>query len=126
MKNVRIFGLFFGLNDKLWKIVTISKGFENDPRGIIAKDKFKQLENLFIKEYQVVERFHHVQKGYSGKSFTMGIKHGENWYFTKFKKGDISILFSLVSVGNSTDTSGYVLIHTNTNLEKNIENSNRK
>lgn len=57
LSDTRIAVLFFGFNDKLWRIWSASEVWENDDSGLRAKKRFNALSELLTERYGASEDY---------------------------------------------------------------------
>lgn len=109
--------LAFGYNDRLWRIVAVSKEFDNDPYGSAVLLRYDELVAALRKKYgqgaQTHQQDTEMWKG--ADEFLMGIKQGRSWHYTIFKMGSISVEISVRAL--SSDTGIIVLIYVDRDLE---------
>lgn len=112
--------LFFGYNNRLWRIAAVSKPFENDPYGSGAKARYEKLSNILAKKYGKGEQYHHQSEMWSEPDeFVMGLKSGRSWYYTNYQTEEIEVQLALR--GFSSDTAVYILIYVHKELKKSFE-----
>jgi hypothetical protein len=104
--------LFFGFNDKLWRIAAISKAFEHDQRGTQARSRFSELSNLLSQRYgphkdhfgSTTEPFYR-----DPDQFAFAISNNKFSYFSDWNaKPDVHVELSIRAKHDSTF---YVLIY---------------
>lgn len=109
--------LSFGYDDKLWRIVAISKSFRSDPYGSAVVNRYNTLVQSLSKKYGKGNESHHRDSELwnDADEFLMGIRQGRSWHFTSFETDDLSIEISVRA--SSGDEGFYALIYTNKRLE---------
>ncbi len=96
--------LSFGLNNKLWRIVAISRDYSNDPAGVGLLERYSQLSASLKEKYGKPTTVHRLGgSNYSQpKYFLAGIRGGESKWFSNFKAPDMQIQLGLVATDSST------------------------
>ena len=95
--------LSFGYNDKLWRIVILSKLFSNDPAGIAVRSRYAELIKILSEKYGK-PKVHQFLGGsiYSEpRYFIAGIEGGNSFWFSNFETSDLSIQIGIVATTGS-------------------------
>jgi hypothetical protein len=118
--------LSFGFNDKLWRVLIVSRQFDNDPHGNNVLARYADLANLLSEKYGKPQQFHHLgESSFYKKSenFIWGIHQGETHWYTNFESAALFVQLGLTSEGNAT--SHWRLIYENKALRKEFEAAKR-
>jgi hypothetical protein len=113
--------LFFGFNNRLWRIAAISKEFSNDPYGNAVKSRYNELVSILTEKYGNPSNFHHLGRYiYSQpEHFLAGIKGGESSWFSHFNTAELELQLAINAVDYST--ANWVLSFINKALKKSFE-----
>jgi hypothetical protein len=113
--------LFFGHDDRLWRIAAISSAFDNDPYGFGAKKRYEELLGVLNEKYGKGRSVHQLGDSiYSEpKYFAAGISGGESIWFTNFDRPDVFIQIGLTASDNSTIR--WRIVYENKLLKKDFE-----
>lgn len=95
--------LSFGHNDKLWRIVVISKEFSNDPMGISVKSRYSELLQILTEKYGKPKSFHTLGDSiYSQpKYFLAGIHGGNSFWYSNFSTEATDIQIGIFATSSS-------------------------
>ena len=96
--------LFFGNDNKLWRITAISSSFENDPYGNGAKSRYDELVGILSEKYGRGTSVHQFGDDFYKRpdNFVYGIQQGQTAWFTNFANPDLFIQLGLLAEGQST------------------------
>ncbi|MGE0063839.1 MAG: hypothetical protein AB7T86_17385 [Xanthobacteraceae bacterium] len=96
--------LSFGYDNKLWRIVAVSRSYENDPYGNSVKSRYKELSDVLSSKYGKGKTSHHLGRSiYSEPQyFLAGIRGGDSNWFTNFDAGRVFIQLGLSASDSST------------------------
>ncbi|HVV78448.1 MAG TPA: hypothetical protein VHD59_02390 [Pseudolabrys sp.] len=96
--------LSFGFDNKLWRVVAVSRSFENDPYGASVKSRYQQLSDILTSKYGKGKPSHHLGDSIFSdpRYFLAGIKQGNSSWFTNFDSGKIFIQLGLTASDSST------------------------
>ena len=112
--------LYFGYNNRLWRIAAISELFRNDPYGSHVKTRYEELNNILSKKYGTGSRHHFTGELWDDPDeFLMGIKTGRNWHYTNYNTETMSLQLRIAAF--SGDDGSYVIIAQDKILEKTYE-----
>jgi len=113
--------LYFGHNNRLWRVLGASTPFENDPYGIAAKARYAELSAVLSEKYGKGNAVEQLGEGFYSKpdNFVYGISQGESHWFTKFEGPGVSITLGLFAQGSSA--LRWVLIYENKTLRATFE-----
>lgn len=105
--------LSFGFDDKLWRIVAISKDFPNDPYGSAVQKRYSELAAELAEKYGrgAKESGESDQFFSDPKNFVYAIQSGNAWRYTNY---DTNIANIQLGIGaTDTATAFYRLIFEN-------------
>jgi hypothetical protein len=95
--------LSFGHNDKLWRIVIISKEFTDDPMGVAVRNRYDQLIAILSEKYGRPKT--HQTLGDSiyaeQKYFLAGVRGGNSFWYSNFDTTQLFIQMGIVASSNS-------------------------
>ena len=95
--------LSFGYNDKLWRIVIVSKSFPNDPTGIAVRNRYAGLVRILSEKYGK-PKVHQILGGliYSEPQyFLAGIEGGNSFWYSNFETSDLFIQIGILAATSS-------------------------
>jgi hypothetical protein len=117
--------LSFGFNDKLWRIILLSREFSNDPFGSSVLARYNELTNVLSEKYGKPQQFHRLgQSIYSEQRyFLAGIRGGESSWFSDFDTPNLKIQLRIST--NDSSTGRWQLIYEHKSLKKDFEASKR-
>jgi hypothetical protein len=104
-------GLYFGFNDKLWRIVSVSKTFEHDDSGIQVKTRFAELSTLLSQRYGPrKDHFGSASESFyrDPERFAYAISQNKLAYFSEWS-GDVQIQLEIRA--KPFDGTYYVLFY---------------
>lgn len=98
--------LSFGYDNRLWRILIVSRAFNDDPYGTAVKDRYKELHDVLAEKYGKAKNSHQLGGSIYSESryFLSGINGGNSAWFTNF---DNPLLFIQISIGASSGSTGY-------------------
>lgn len=118
--------LDFGYDDKLRKVVAVSRQFPNDPYGHKVLARYDELLDILKSKYGVGRASH--KRGDSifaePRYFLSGVKSGQSWHYTNFTTPELVIELSVRAADN--DTGYWVLFYENSALAKDVEKEKRE
>jgi hypothetical protein len=116
--------LYFGFDDKLWRVVINSRPFPNDPTGFAVRSRFSELSNVLSEKYGRPSETHRLGEYYSKpENFLFGISNGQSKWFSNF---DISQMWvQLAITAEDVSTGGWRLIYEYKPLKFNFNTSKR-
>jgi hypothetical protein len=112
--------LYFGFNDRLWRVVSISKMWEHDRTGVQAKTRFGEVHNLLTERYgNPTDHFSIPSSTFFADSdqFAYGISTNNRFYFSEW---DISDLNVELSIRAKMESTYYAIIYEFKPLENNV------
>lgn len=117
--------LDFGYDDKLRKVVAVSRPFPNDPRGSAVLARYAELLDVLRSKYGSGRSTHKLGDSIYAepKYFLSGLRSGHSWHYTNFETADVAIELSVRA--NDGDTGFWVLIYDNLSLAKDVEKQKR-
>lgn len=95
--------LSFGHNDKLWRIVVVSKEFSNDPMGIAVRNRYKELLDILTEKYGKPKTHHTLGDSIYAdpKYFLAGVRGGNSFWYSNFNTADIDIQIGILASSSS-------------------------
>jgi hypothetical protein len=117
--------LSFGFNDKLWRVIIISRDFNNDPHGFAVLARYKELANVLSEKYGKPKENHRLGGSIYAESkyFLAGIRGGESSWYSNF---DASGLFVQVGItANDSSTGRWRIFYENKTLRTEFEAAKR-
>ena len=96
--------LSFGINNKLWRVVGLSKEFPNDPYGVAIKSRYQQLLEVLTEKYGKPTSVHRLGGSiYSEpRYFVSGLRGGETNWYTNFNAELVDLQINLNASDSST------------------------
>lgn len=118
--------LDFGYDDKLRKVVAISRSFNSDPHGNAVLARYAELLDILKSKYGNARSTHKRGDSIYSESqyFLAGLRSGKSWHYTTFETPDVAIELSIRA--NDSDTGYWVLIYDNRSLAKDVEKEKRE
>jgi hypothetical protein len=113
--------LSFGFDDKLWRVVAVSKEFSNDPYGSAVQKRYDELAAELAEKYGRGE----AKSGASDefyrdpKNFVYAIQSGNAWHYTNYNTNLIRVQLGISATDLST--AFYQIIFENNALRLNFE-----
>lgn len=95
--------LSFGYDDKLWRIVIVSKSFPNDPAGNAVRNRYDELVRILGEKYgkagvhQVLGESIYSEPRY----FLAGIEGGNSVWYSNFETSDLFIQIGILAATSS-------------------------
>ena len=117
--------LSFGNDDKLWRIVAISRTYPNDPYGNNVKARYQELARVLSEKYGRGVTHHEIdsQVWKEPNEFVMGIKTGRTMWFTDFNTSALMIEIGIMASG--MDQANWRIIFEEKNLRSKFEASKK-
>jgi hypothetical protein len=106
LTDVEMVLLSFGYNDKLWRVVAISRDFSNDPYGGALRQRYDELSRVLAEKYGRGTQFHRDDPNpYMGADdFLMAVHMGRAWHYTDYETDGLTVQ---LGVGASSSSNGY-------------------
>ena len=97
--------LSFGLNDKLWRVVIVSRNFSNDPFGSAVLARYNELSNVLSEKYGKPKQNHRLGQSIYAEQryFLTGIRGGESRW-SSFSDADLR---AMLLIGANDGSTGY-------------------
>lgn len=94
----------FGYNDKLWRIIIVSKAFSNDPSGTNVKARYQELVASLSEKYGKASSTHHLGDSIYAQAqyFLAGINGGHTSWFSNYSTPALSVQIGLSADSSST------------------------
>jgi hypothetical protein len=115
----------YGYDDRLWRIVIISKVFSSDPSGYAVLDRYSALSALLSEKYGKSTSVHrkgdsiYAEQGY----FISGIRSGKTFWYSDFKAENLSVQLGIVA--NDSSDSRWRIIYENGALRGSFDRARR-
>lgn len=95
--------LSFGYNDKLWRIVVLSRNFANDPMGIGVRNRYQELLGILTDKYGKPVAHHRLGESiYSEPRFFLtGIQGGNSFWYSDFTAPELNIQIGILATSGS-------------------------
>lgn len=121
LSDIERVSLFFGFNHKLWRIVAVSRSF-NDPYGGTVLTRYAEINEALKKKYGEGSQHHNIGDSVykESKNFILGINLGRTSYYTDYQSENTYVQIS-IRAPDSLE-SLYVIIYKNNALEKEFKN----
>ena len=89
--------LFFGHDDRLWRVVALGRAVSNDPYGTSAKSRYDELSEALVDKYGKGAPFHRLGSSIYAQpnNFVSGLKMGETHWHTSFAAKEVSVIMDL-------------------------------
>jgi hypothetical protein len=89
--------LSFGYDGRLWRIIAVSKAFQNDPSGNALKARYQELLNVLTEKYGSPTSVQHLGDSIYAESqyFLAGIKGGQSFWYSNFSTPSLSVQLGL-------------------------------
>ena len=115
--------LFYGFDDRLWRVVAVSKAFGNDPYGNQVIARYNELAKVLSEKYGKGS-LTHTNGGHfyqKPENFVYGVSNGNIYHYTDFNTPILSIQLAIRAF--SMDSAVYVIIFENKALKQEFEKS---
>lgn len=95
--------LSFGHNDKLWRIVVVSKDFSNDPMGLAVRNRYNDLLGILSEKYGKPKNHHTLGSSIFSEPeyFLAGIQGGKSFWYSDYTTADLNIQIGIVATSSS-------------------------
>jgi len=117
--------LAFGYDNKLWRVVAVSRSFSNDPTGMNLRGRYDELLAVLTEKYGVPSTVHSLGSQFYQKpeNFIYGLSNGEIKWFSNYQTPN---LFIQLGLGADTMSSGrWKIIFQNKLLQKGFDAAKR-
>ena len=96
--------LSFGYDDKLWRIIVVSRDFKNDPSGHAVKARYRELSRILSEKYSRPTEFHLLGDSIYAEPqyFVYGIREGQNNWHSNFDTATLRIQLDIKATDSST------------------------
>ncbi|MET4736696.1 hypothetical protein ABIF73_000835 [Bradyrhizobium japonicum] len=115
----------YGFNDKLFRIVIISKPFANDPFGNGVISRYSALQGILSEKYGKPAQTHRLGDSIYAEQryFVSGIQSGRTFWYSNYSTPELSIQLGIVADDQST--ARWKIIYENKPLNALFEQSKR-
>ena len=102
--------LYFGFDDRLWRIAISSKGIRDDGSGTTLLARYDEVRELLVEDYgEGVANHHRDQGAVADTSWYLGsLQVGTSWHYSQFDTDEVSVQLGL-RAGNMS--SGRYLVY---------------
>jgi hypothetical protein len=103
--------LYFGFNDHLWRVVSVSNLWEHDRTGAQARNRFGEVSNLLTQRYgKSINHFDTPSSQFFSDidQFSYGLGTNNRVYFSEWSTKDISVE---LSIRGKMESTFYVIIY---------------
>jgi hypothetical protein len=117
--------LSFGRDDKLWRIVAVSRDYTFDPYGTAVKARYQELLDTLGEKYGKGKSHHQADRKYwkAANEFVMGIKAGMTHWFTDYDTPAMTIEIGIIA--SSPDEANWRIIFEDKDLHAAFERSTK-
>jgi len=111
----------FGYNDRLYRIVIISKSFANDPFGSSVLSRYNSLSSLLSEKYGKPTVNHRLGDSIYAEPryFLSGVNNGRTSWYTNFKTPEIFVQLGLFAEDGSSGR--WKIIYENAVIKKDFD-----
>ncbi|MET4323609.1 hypothetical protein [Bradyrhizobium sp. RT5a] len=115
----------YGYNDKLFRIIIISKPFANDPFGNGVLNRYTALQSILAEKYGRAAQTHRLGDSIYAEQryFISGIQSGRTFWYSNFSTPELGIQLGIIADDQST--ARWKLIYENKPLNAEFEQSKR-
>jgi hypothetical protein len=115
----------FGYDDKLWRVVIISKDFPEDPTGSTVLARYNELSAILAEKYGKPRQVHQVGDSIYAeqKNFIYGINNGRTNWFSNFDNPQLFIQLGVIA--DNMSNGKWRIIYENKLLKKDFEASRK-
>lgn len=117
--------LSFGFDNKLWRVVVISRQFENDPQGFAVKARYQELLASLTEKYGKPRSVHSLGDSIFSQPayFVAGLRGGKSFWYSDWNGGEVKVQIAIR--GESSDTARWVIYYENNALMRSFQESKR-
>jgi hypothetical protein len=115
----------YGYDDRLYRIVILSKQFSNDPSGNAVLARYSSLGTILSEKYGRAAQTHHMGDSIYAEQryFVSGIQNGRTYWYSNYSAPDLFIQLGIVAEDSST--ARWRIIYENKALKGNFEQAKR-
>lgn len=115
----------FGYNDKLFRIVIVSKPFANDPFGNGVLNRYTALQGILTEKYGRPAQTHRLGDSIYAEQryFVSGVQSGRTFWYSNYGTADLSVQLGIIADDGST--ARWKIIYENKPLTTMFEQSKR-
>jgi hypothetical protein len=116
---------FYGYDDRLYRLVIISKQFSNDPFGNAAISRYAALSELLTEKYGKPTQNHRLGDSIYAEPryFVSGIQGGRTSWYSNFKSQDLFVQLGIIA--DDSSTARWRIIYENNALRGQFDKSKR-
>jgi hypothetical protein len=117
--------LSFGFDNKLWRIVAISRPFSNDPQGTAVKARYQELLTSLTEKYGKPRSVHSLGDSIFSQPayFVAGLRGGNSFWYSNFDGAEMKVQIGIQ--GETNDTARWRIHYENKGLLRSFEESKR-
>lgn len=118
--------LFFGHDDRLWRVAAASGAYDNDPYGYSVRARYDELKGLLDERYGKGESFHQAPENEfmrGDDNFVYSIHSGHRHYFTSWQAQDMDIELGIRT--SDMNTTFWSLLYISKTEEARFEKANK-
>lgn len=115
----------YGYDDKLYRIVILSKQFSNDPSGNAVLNRYGALSGLLSEKYGHAVQTHRMGDSIYAEQryFASGIQNGRSFWYSNYPSNDLLVQLGVIAEDGST--TRWRIIYENKALKSSFEQSKR-
>jgi hypothetical protein len=115
----------YGYDDRLYRIVILSKQFSNDPSGNAVLSRYSTLGAILSEKYGRAAQTHHMGDSIYAEQryFVAGIQNGRTYWYSNYLAPDLFVQLGIIAEDSST--SRWRIIYENKALKGNFEQAKR-
>lgn len=97
--DVEAVRLFLGFGGKLFKVIAVSREYDNDPYGSEVQARYEEVAAVLKEKYGVGKEKKHIADMYDGNNWAFGLRSNENWRYTDYESNDLKVQISCRASG---------------------------
>jgi hypothetical protein len=115
--------LAFGYDDKLWRVMVISKSFTNDPTGASLRARYEELSTVLAEKYGKPSSVQNLGNGnlfyQKPENFIYGLSKGEIKWFSNYQTPNLFVQLALAA--DTMHSGRWRIIVQNKSLQKGFD-----
>jgi hypothetical protein len=117
--------LSFGFDNKLWRVVAISRLFENDPQGASVKARYQELLASLTEKYGKPRSVHSLGDSIFAQPayFIAGLRSGKSFWYSELIGADVKVQVAIRAESN--DGARWFIYYENKALSLSFQESKR-
>ena len=123
--KLRHYLISFGFDNRLCRIVVISRLFENDPQGAAAKVRYQELLASLTEKYGKPRSIHSLgESNYARPDwFTYGLHEGKSFWYSDFADPEVGVQLGIQ--GELSGSARWRIFYENKALMRSFRESKR-